>query len=170
MILLKRKNLLFFFSFFLRFLNIYTQPKDNNLNEVIPNNLNKREKNINNDNSQIKEKEICLIEENNKLKIKIEVYNIYFNFLIFINILFLIILISFIIYKICSILKKENSEEDKNNDEILLNYIEKSNNNDKELLNDKEKIYDKNQDEDNSFMNGELLNNSGLEAPPVLQI
>ena len=170
MILLKRKNLLFFFSFFLRFLNIYTQPKDNNLNEVIPNNLNTREKNINNDNSQIKEKEICLIEENNKLKIKIEVYNIYFNFLIFINILFLIILISFIIYKICSILKKENSEEDTNNDEILLNYIEKSNNNDKELLNDKEKIYDKNQDEDNSFMNGELLNNSGLEAPPVLQI
>ena len=83
MILLKRKNLLFFFSFFLRFLNIYTQPKDNNLNEVIPNNLNTREKNINNDNSQIKEKEICLIEENNKLKIKIEVYNIYFNFLIF---------------------------------------------------------------------------------------
>ena len=170
MILLKRKNLLFFFSFFLRFLNIYTQPKDNNLNEVIPNNLNTREKNINNDNSQIKEKEICLIEENNKLKIKIEVYNIYFNFLIFINILFLIILISFIIYKICSILKKENSEEDTNNDEILLNYIEKSNNNDKELLNDKEKIYDKNPDEDNSFMNGELLNNSGLEAPPVLQI
>ncbi len=170
MILLKRKNLLFFFSFFLRFLNIYTQPKDNNLNEVIPNNLNKREKNINNDNSQIKEKEICLIEENNKLKIKIEVYNIYFNFLIFINILFLIILISFIIYKICSILKKENSEEDTNNDEILLNYIEKSNDNDEELLNDKEKIYDKNQDEDNSFMNGELLNNSGLEAPPVLQI
>ena len=170
MILLKRKNLLFIFSFFLRFLNIYTQPKDNNLNEVIPNNLNTREKNINNDNSQIKEKEICLIEENNKLKIKIEVYNIYFNFLIFINILFLIILISFIIYKICSILKKENSEEDTNNDEILLNYIEKSNNNDKELLNDKEKIYDKNQDEDNSFMNEELLNNSGLEAPPVLQI
>ena len=170
MILLKRKNLLFIFSFFLRFLNICTQPKDNNLNEVIPNNLNTREKNINNDNSQIKEKEICLIEENNKLKIKIEVYNIYFNFLIFINILFLIILISFIIYKICSILKKENSEEDTNNDEILLNYIEKSNNNDKELLNDKEKIYDKNQDEDNSFMNGELLNNSGLEAPPVLQI
>ena len=125
MILLKRKNLLFFFSFFLRFLNIYTQPKDNNLNEVIPNNLNTREKNINNDNSQIKEKEICLIEENNKLKIKIEVYNIYFNFLIFINILFLIIIISFITYKICSKLKKENTEEDTNNDEILLSYIER---------------------------------------------
>ena len=165
MISCKKNNMFFFFEFFLCLLNINAQIKENPDN-FPPNDL-PHIKNNDFDVDQIREKDICLMEENNKLKIQIEVYNIYLKFLIGLNVLFVIALISFLIYKICCKNKEIPEPIEDINDEISLKYIVKRDN--KELINNKEGEIDKSEDMDNSY-NEELLNKSGLEAPPVSKI
>ncbi len=103
------------------------------------------------------EKSIIAKAENNKLKIQIEVYNVYIYFLISLNILFAVIILSFIIFKKC--FNSPNTytlQEFKEN--ILLNHVFNKNN-ESYLINK--------DDYDEDYNNDELLNNSGLEAPPI---
>ena len=169
MILYKRN---IFFIIFLYIENIYSQPDFNKTGEFPSNDINKDPKRNGTEPCDYKEKEISLTFENNKLKIKLEVYNIYFYFLLIINILFIILLLSFLVYNLCLKAKETNLEEDIKK-EILLNYIEskKNDNNDKyEKFKDYNEESNDNLNKENSFLNEELLNNSGVEAPPASKV
>ena len=172
MILYKRNNFIFFFIIFLYIENIYSQPDFNKTGEFPSNDINKDPKRNGTEPCDYKEKEISLTFENNKLKIKLEVYNIYFYFLLIINILFIILLLSFLVYNLCLKAKETNLEEEIKK-EILLNYIEskKNDNNDKdEKFKDYNEESNYNLNKENSFLNEELLNNSGIEAPPASKV
>ena len=172
MILYKRNNFIFFFIIFLYIENIYSQPDFNKTGEFPSNDINKDPKRNGTEPCDYKEKEISLTFENNKLKIKLEVYNIYFYFLLIINILFIILLLSFLVYNLCLKAKETNLEENIKK-EILLNYIEskKNDNNDKEEeFKDYNEESNDNLNKENSFLNEELLNNSGIEAPPASKV
>ena len=172
MILYKRNNFIFFFIIFLFIENIYSQPDFNKTDELPPNDINKDPKHNGTDHWDCKEKEISLIFENNKLKIQLEVYNIYFYFLLIINILFVILILSFFIYKICLKINELNTQEDEKR-EKLLNYIDSKNIDNNENNEEKKDINEEpNNDlnKDNSFMNEELFNNSGIEAPPASKV
>ena len=172
MILYKRNNLIFFFAIFLNIYYTNSQQHFNKSDEFPQSDINIDPKNNCTDHCEYKDKEISLTFENNKLKIKLEVYNIYFYFLIIVNILFLILLLSFFIYKIC-FKKKQVYFKDDIRKETLLNYIDpkiddyKDNN---QKLNYFKEELNKNMNNENSFMNEELLNSSGLEAPPASKI
>ena len=168
MILYKTNNLILFFVIFLSLESIYSQPKYNQSDEYPPNNNIEPKKN-DTDHSEFKEKEISLTFENDKLKIQLEVYNIYFYFLIILNALFLILLLSFFIYKLCFKSKETLIQNDIKN-KILLNYIGPKKKDYKERYDDLQEESDKSLNHDNSFLNEELLNNSGIEAPPASKI
>ena len=161
MILYKRNNLIFFFIILLCLQKSSQQNeknKNNNLNGFpnLEQKLNPEEKKKSDDIEEKREKEISLIDENNKLKIKIEVYNIYLYFLISLNSIFFIGLLTFLIYKIVW-RKKDNKTNEEEQNEQLVN-------------NEEEKIQEeaiKNATNDSYSINDELLNNSGCEAPPV---
>ena len=103
-----------------------------------------------------KEKEISLIDENNKLKIKVEVYNIYLYFLIILNSLFFVGLLTFVIYKLLCNSKNNKIDENEQNDQLI--------NNESEQIQEEE---NKEAIKDTYSINDDLLNNSGCEAPPV---
>ena len=161
MILYKRNNLIFFFIILLCLQKSSQQNeknKNNNLNGFpnLEQKLNPEEKKKSDDIEEKREKEISLIDENNKLKIKVEVYNIYLYFLISLNSIFFIGLLTFLIYKIVW-RKKDNKTNEEEQNEQLVN-------------NEEEKIQEeaiKNATNDSYSINDELLNNSGCEAPPV---
>ena len=161
MILYKRNNLIFFFIIFLCLQKTSSQQNEENKNGMLEINKIPESKMKTDEIVENREKEISLIDENNKLKIKVEVYNIYLYFLIIINSLFFIGLMTYLIYKIVFKIKKNKSEDYEENDQLI---------NDLSLDNDEDKIHERannNANNDEYSINDDLLNNSGCEAPPV---
>ena len=161
MILYKRNNLIFFFIILLCLQKSSQQNEKNKNNNFygFPNleqKLNPEEKKKSDDIEEKREKEISLIDENNKLKIKIEVYNIYLYFLISLNSIFFIGLLTFLIYIIVWRKKDNKTNEEEQNEQLV--------NNEEEKIQEEEI---KNATNDSYSINDELLNNSGCEAPPV---
>ena len=171
MVLYKRDNLIFFFVIFLWLQNVILKSSYNNYAEFPENKSKLEEKNFLNRKEDGKDEIISLNLENNKLKIKLEVYNIYLYFLIILNIIFLISLFSFIIYKKFCDKKETNSEVTK--EEILLGYINEKKNINKvennEINDDINDELSKDEYDENSMMKEEYLNNSGIEAPPAIK-
>ena len=160
MILYKRNNLIFFFIILLCLQKSSQQNeknKNNNLNGFpnLEQKLNPEDKKKSDDIEEKREKEISLIDENNKLKIKVEVYNIYLYFLISLNSIFFIGLLTFVIYKILWRNKDDKTNEEEQNEQLINNKEEQIQEEDKNAKNDRYSI------------NDEFLNNSGCEAPPV---
>ena len=153
MLINKRSNFVFFLIFLLLIGNINNEIKSNNSDKNEENSMRPDEPK----HDDFFEKSIIAKAENNKLKIQIEVYNVYIYFLISLNILFAVIILSFIIFKKC--FNSPNTytlQEFKEN--ILLNHIFNKNN-ESYLINK--------DDYDEDYNKDELLNNSGLEAPPI---
>ena len=153
MLINKRSNFVFFLIFLLLISKINNEIKSNNSDKNEENSMRPDEPK----HDDFFEKSIIAKAENNKLKIQIEVYNVYIYFLISLNILFAVIILSFIIFKKC--FNSPNTytlQEFKEN--ILLNHIFNKNN-ESYLINK--------DDYDEDYNNDELLNNSGLEAPPI---
>ena len=160
MILYKRNNLIFFFIMLLCLQKSSLKngkSKNNNSNGITnpEQSFNPEEKKKGDDPVGKKEKEISLIDENNKLKIKVEVYNIYLYFLISLNSIFFIGLLTFVIYKILWRNKDDKTNEEEQNEQLI--------NNKEEQIQEE----DKNDKNDRYSINDEFLNNSGCEAPPV---
>ena len=154
MLINKRSNFVFFLIFLLLIGKINNEIKSNKSDKNEENSMRPDEPKHDDD---FFEKSVIAKAENNKLKIQIEVYNVYIYFLISLNILFAVIILSFIIFKKC--FNSPNTytlQEFKEN--ILLNHIFNKNN--KSYLINKD-------DYDEDYNNDELLNNSGLEAPPI---
>ena len=153
MLINKRSNFVFFLIFLLLIGNINNEIKSNNSDKNEENSMRPDEPK----HDDFLEKSIIVKAENNKLKIQIEVYNVYIYFLISLNILFAVIILSFIIFKKC--FNSPNTytlQEFKEN--ILHNHIFNKNN-ESYLINK--------DDYDEDYNKDELLNNSGLEAPPI---
>ena len=153
MLINKRSNFVFFLIFLLLIGKINNEIKSNKSDKNEENSMRPDEPK----HDDFFEKSIIAKAENNKLKIQIEVYNVYIYFLISLNILFAVIILSFIIFKKC--FNSPNTytlQEFKEN--ILLNHIFNKNN-ESYLINK--------DDYDEDYNNDELLNNSGLEAPPI---
>ena len=153
MLINKRSNFVFFLIFLLLIGNINNEIKSNNSDKNEENSMRPDEPK----HDDFFEKSVIAKAENNKLKIQIEVYNVYIYFLISLNILFAVIILSFIIFKKC--FNSPNTytlQEFKEN--ILLNHIFNKNN-ESYLINK--------DDYDEDYNNDELLNNSGIEAPPI---
>ena len=161
MILYKRNNLIFFFIMLLCLQKSSLKngkSKNNNSNGITnpEQSFNPEEKKKGDDPVGKKEKGISLIDENNKLKIKVEVYNIYLYFLISLNSIFFIGLLTFVIYKILWRNKDDKTNEEEQNEQLI--------NNKEEQIQEEEV---KNYKNDRYSINDEFLNNSGCEAPPV---
>ena len=163
MILYERNNLIFFFVIFLCLQTSSQQDKMNktdifHYNDGLEKKSDPEEKKKSDDAEEIKkkEKEISLIDENNKLKIKVEVYNIYLYFLIILNSLFFVGLLTFVIYKLLCNSKSNKIDENEQNDQLI--------NNESEQIQEEE---NKEAIKDTYSINDDLLNNSGCEAPPV---
>ena len=153
MLINKRSNFVFFLIFLLLIGKINNEIKSNKSDKNEENSMRPDEPK----HDDFFEKSIIAKAENNKLKIQIEVYNVYIYFLISLNILFAVIILSFIIFKKC--FNSPNTytlQEFKEN--ILLNHIFNKNN-ESYLINK--------DDYDEDYNKDELLNNSGLEAPPI---
>ena len=163
MILYERNNLIFFFVIFLC-LQTSSQQDKMNKTDIFrcdggpEKKSDPEEKKKSNSTEEIKkkEKEISLIDENNKLKIKVEVYNIYLYFLIILNSLFFVGLLTFVIYKLLCNSKNNKIDENEQNDQLI--------NNESEQIQEEE---NKEAIKDTYSINDDLLNNSGCEAPPV---
>ena len=102
--------------------------------------------------------------ESRLLRVKIEIYSVFIKILLSINILFLVIILSLLSYKIYFYFKGEKMKK--------LYKIKLSNIN--ENLNNKEKKENYNileseinDDKQNSLLEQELLNKSGIEAPSI---
>ena len=153
MLINKRSNFVFFLIFLLLIGNINNEIKSNNSDKNEENSMRPDEPK----HDDFFEKSIIAKAENNKLKIQIEVYNVYIYFLISLNILFAVIILSFIIFKKC--FNSPNTYTLKDfKENILLNHIFNKNN-ESYLINK--------DDYDEDYNKDELLNNSGLEAPPI---
>ena len=153
MLINKRSNFVFFLLFLLLVGKINNEIKSNNSDKNEDNNMKPDEPK----HDDFMEKSIIAKAENDKLKLQIEVYNVYIYFLISLNILFAVIIISYIIFKKCFNSKNTPTLKDfKEN--ILLNHIFNKNN-DSSLINK--------DDYDEDYNKDELSNYSGLEAPPV---
>ena len=153
MLINKRSNFVFFLIFLLLIGKINNEIKSNKSDKNEENSMRPDEQK----HDDFFEKSIIAKAENNKLKIQIEVYNVYIYFLIFLNILFAVIILSFIIFKKC--FNSPNTYTLKDfKENILLNHIFNKNN-ESYLINK--------DDYDEDYNNDELLNNSGLEAPPI---
>jgi len=163
MILYERNNLFFFFVIFLCLQTSSQQDKMNKIDIFHYNgspekqsDLEEKKKSNSTEEINEKEKEISLIDENNKLKIKVEVYNIYLYFLIILNSLFFVGLLTFVIYKLLCNSKNNKIDENEQNDQLI--------NNESEQIQEEE---NKEAIKDTYSINDDLLNNSGCEAPPV---
>ena len=153
MLINKRSNFVFFLIFLLLIGKINNEIKSNKSDKNEENSMRPDESK----HDDFFEKSIIAKAENNKLKIQIEVYNVYIYFLISLNILFAVIILSFIIFKKC--FNSPNTYTLKDfKENILLNHIFNKNN-ESYLINK--------DDYDEDYNNDELLNNSGLEAPPI---
>ena len=156
MILYKRNNLIFFFIIFLCLQKTSSQQNEENKNGMLEINKIPESKMKTDEIVEKREKEISLIDENNKLKIKVEVYNIYLYFLIILNSLFFVGLLTFVIYKLLCNSKNNKIDENEQNDQLI--------NNESEQIQEEE---NKEAIKDTYSINDDLLNNSGCEAPPV---
>ena len=156
MILYKRNNLIFFFIIFLCLQKPSSQQNEENKNGMLEINKIPESKMKTDEIVEKREKEISLIDENNKLKIKVEVYNIYLYFLIILNSLFFVGLLTFVIYKLLCNSKNNKIDENEQNDQLI--------NNESEQIQEEE---NKEAIKDTYSINDDLLNNSGCEAPPV---
>ena len=153
MLINKRSNFVFFLIFLLLIGKINNEIKSNKSDKNEENSMRPDEPK----HDDFFEKSIIAKAENNKLKIQIEVYNVYIYFLISLNILFAVIILSFIIFKKC--FNSPNTYTLKDfKENILLNRVFDKNN-ESYLINK--------DDYDEDYNNDELLNNSGLEAPPI---
>ena len=161
----KSHNIIFFSVFFLCVINVYAQENDDKIKQFLQNGINLERKIKSDDCEETIEKDISLVKENNKLKIQIEVYNIYLYFLIAINILFLIAIFIFVICKIYKKVKEDNIAENIKK-ELLLNAVDSAKN--EEKISEEEEEKDK--PNENTFTNEDPLNNSGCEAPPIQTI
>ena len=153
MLINKRSNFVFFLIFLLLIGKINNEIKSNKSDKNEENSMRPDEPK----HDYFLEKSIIVKAENNNLKIKIEVYNVYIYYLIFLNILFAVIILSFIIFKKC--FNSQNTYTLKDfKENILFNHIFNKNN-ESYLINK--------DDYDEDYNKDELLNNSGLEAPPI---
>ena len=153
MLINKRSNFVFFLIFLLLIGKINNEIKSNKSDKNEENSMRPDEPK----HDDFFEKSVIAKAENNKLKIQIEVYNVYIYFLISLNILFAVIILSFIIFKKC--FNSPNTYTLKDfKENILLNHIFNKNN-ESYLINK--------DDYDEDYNKDELLNNSGLEAPPI---
>ena len=153
MLINKRSNFVFFLIFLLLIGKINNEIKSNKSDKNEENSMRPDEPK----HDDFLEKSIIVKAENNNLKITIEVYNVYIYYLIFLNILFAVIILSFIIFKKC--FNSQNTYTLKDfKENILFNHIFNKNN-ESYLINK--------DDYDEDYNKDELLNYSGLEAPPV---
>ena len=138
-------------------------------------NQTKREKmNENTDNrihvlNEIKGKTNDVMFESSLLRVKIEIYNVFIKILLSVNIVFFIIILSLLSYKVYLYFKGEKMQKlykirfsniNWNNNNLSLNNKQKKENYnylESEINNDKQK----------SFLEQELLNKSGIEAPSI---
>ena len=113
--------------------------------------------------NEIRGKTNDVMFESRLLRVKIEIYNIFIKILLSINIVFLVIILFLLSYKIYLYFKGEKIEK--------LYKIKLSNNN--LSLKEKKKNYniiiesEINNDKQNSLLEQELLNRSGIEAPSI---
>ena len=154
-------KMIFFIYLFSYLLDIQKCLFDNSHYEPNPDNPKDNKK----DNEEIKllnelrEKTNNITEECNNLKFKKEIYSFYIKLLLSINIIFGIILSSYIIY-LCGFNKKRKYTIFINNSLNILNGSNNSENKEKNSSFDKNKINQK-------VSNEEELNNSGIEAPTI---
>ena len=164
MILYKKNNLIFFFVIFLLLGHSNTQHYINKSDELRKEELDKDRKKNNNTREDYKEKESCLIEENNNLKIEVKIYDIYLNFLIILNVILFVALLSTIIYKIYFMVKEAHKSQDIHNEDFLESDLNNNNINDSY---EKEKEYINN---NSSLVCDDISNDGGSEAPPAQNI
>jgi hypothetical protein len=113
--------------------------------------------------NEIRGKTNDVMFESRLLRVKIEIYNVFIKILFYINIVFLVIILFLLSYKIYLYFKGEKIEK--------LYKIKLSNNN--LSLKEKKKNYniiiesEINNDKQNSLLEKELLNRSGIEAPSI---
>ena len=155
-------NKIFFFFFLFSFLidiqkclfeNNHYEPNSDNPKD------NKKDKEDVKILNELREKTNNITEEYNNLKFKKEIYNFYIKLLLSINIIFCIILSSYIIY-LCFFNKTKKNTFFINNSLNELNGNNNSKNKEKNSFYDKNKINQKTPNE-------EELNNSGIEAPTI---
>ena len=161
--LLYKRNKLIFLSIILLLVQKTNNKSDSSNNEInLKNSMKPFDKPDDPKHDEFREKGIILKAENNNLQIQIEVYNIYLYFLVSLNIIFIVLIISYILYKICFDSRDINLIKELEKD-IALKIMDSKNNKFNNIIY-KESIIDNNYE--NSH-NEELLNNSGLEAPPI---
>ena len=164
MILYKKNNLRFFLVIFLLLGHSNTQHYINKSDELRKEELDKDRKKNNYTREDYKEKESCLIEENNNLKIEVKIYDIYLNFLIILNVILFVALLSTIIYKIYFMVKEAHKFKDIHNEDFLESDLNNNNINDSY---EKEKEYINN---NSSLVCDDISNDGGSEAPPAQNI
>ena len=161
MLLYKRKNLVLFFVILI-LINLIIS-KDSN--KTFDNDMKPPDKTDDFKPDDFREKEIILKVENDNLQIKLEIYNIYLYFLTTLNIIFIALIFAYFIYKICVNSKIEkkmiiNLLSNKNNESNIIKKNSNNNSLNETLMEENENSRDL-QEED-------LMNNSGLEAPPII--
>ena len=111
--------------------------------------------------NEIRGKTNDVMLESRILKVKIEIYSVFVKILLSLNIVFFIIILSLLSYKVYLYIKGEKIEKLY---KIRLSNIngKKDNNNLESQINN-----DDNNDKQNSLLNQELMNKSGIEAPSI---
>ena len=110
--------------------------------------------------NEIRGKTNDVMLESRILKVKIEIYSVFVKILLSLNIVFFIIILSLLSYKVYLYIKGEKIEK--------LYKIRLSNINGKKDNNLESQINnDDNNDKQNSLLNQELMNKSGIEAPSI---
>ena len=114
--------------------------------------------------NEIKGKTNDIMFESRLLRVKIEIYSVFIKILLSINIVFLVIILSLLSYKICLYFKGEKM---KKLYKIKLSNINGNINNKEKKENYKILESEINKDKQNSLLEQELLNRSGIEAPSI---
>ena len=114
--------------------------------------------------NEIKGKTNDIMFESRLLRVKIEIYSVFIKILLSINILFLVIILSLLSYKIYFYFKGEKM---KKLYKIKLSNINGNINNKEKKENYNILESEINNDKQNSLLEQELLNKSGIEAPSI---
>ena len=114
--------------------------------------------------NEIRGKTNDVMFESRLLRVKIEIYSVFIKILLSINIVFLVIILSLLSYKIYFYFKGEKM---KKLYKIKLSNINGNINNKEKKENYKILESEINKDKQNSLLEQELLNRSGIEAPSI---
>ena len=114
--------------------------------------------------NEIRGKTNDVMFESRLLRVKIEIYSVFIKILLSINIVFLVIILSLLSYKIYLYFKGEKM---KKLYKIKLSNINGNINNKEKKENYKILESEINKDKQNSLLEQELLNRSGIEAPSI---